>query len=161
MISCATSPQFHSVTINGEDKRLNYGTLELAEDGEYEVGVIVMGNTYLFKITVDGTAPSLSLKGVQNNGECTNPVMIGEPDENATVTVLKDGNEIRYTFGKKITEPGKYTVRVVDEVGNITEYYFTVKEGLNGGIIAMIVILPLVVIGTVVVFIIVKKKDKN
>ena len=151
---------FVGVTVNGEDKRLNYGTLELTEDGTYEVGVIVKGNTYLFNITIDSTPPTLTLNGVQQNGESTKPVIITEPNENATVTVLKDGNEIKYTFGKEITDPGKYTVRVVDEVGNVTEYYFTVKEGLNGGIIAMIIILPLVVVGTVVVFIIVKKKDK-
>ena len=151
---------FVGVTVNGEDKRLNYGTLELTEDGTYEVGVIVKGNTYLFSITIDSTPPTLTLNGVQQNGESTKSVIITEPNENATVTVLKDGNEIKYTFGKEITDPGKYTVRVVDEVGNVTEYYFTVKEGLNGGIIAMIVILPLVVIGTVVVFIIVKRKDK-
>ena len=151
---------FVGVTVNGEDKRLNYGTLELTEDGTYEVGVIVKGNTYLFKITIDSTPPTLKLKGVHNKGECKNPVTIGEPDENATVTVFKEEKEISYTLGNQIIEPGKYTVMVVDEVGNVTEYSFTIRERFNGGIIALIVIAPIVVLGTVVAVIIIKKKDK-
>ena len=97
---------------------------------------------------------------MHNKGECKNPVTIGEPDENATVTVFKEGKEISYTLGNQIIEPGKYTVMVVDEVGNVTEYSFTIRERFNGGIIALIVIAPIVVLGTVIAVIIIKKKDK-
>ena len=38
-------PGFEKVLVNGEDKRLNYGTLELFVDGVYEVGVVVNGET--------------------------------------------------------------------------------------------------------------------
>ena len=34
------TPGFEKVLVNGEEKRLNYGTLELLEDGTYEVGVV-------------------------------------------------------------------------------------------------------------------------
>ena len=42
---------FGGVLVNGENKRLNYGDLELFDDGAYEVGVIVGGKTYTFHVT--------------------------------------------------------------------------------------------------------------
>ena len=59
------TPGFENVLVNGEEKRLNYGTLELFEDGTYEVGVVVNGKTYTFTVTVDATAPTIKLEGVE------------------------------------------------------------------------------------------------
>ena len=149
---------FAGVTVNGEDKRLNYGTLELTEDGVYEVGVIVGGNTYLFKVTVDGTAPTLTLNGVENGGSTKDAVTIGNPSENATVKVTKDGEPVGYTLGDEIAEPGEYKVTVTDEIGNTAEYSFTIEKSISVGAIIGIILGVLGVIGVVVV-IILKKKE--
>ena len=148
---------FGGVTVNGEDRRLNYGTLELKEDGVYEVGVIVSGNTYLFKVTVDGTAPSITFEGVENGGSTKDAVIIGNLSEDATVKVTINGEPVEYTLGDEITEPGEYKVTVTDEIGNTTEYSFTIEAGLNGGIIALIVIVGILLVGGIVVFILKKK----
>ncbi len=149
---------FGGVTVNGEDKRLNYGTLELKEDGVYEVGVIVGGNTYLFKITVDGTAPTITLNGVENGGSTKDAVTIGNPSEDATVKVTLNGEPVEYTLGDEIAEPGEYRVTVTDEIGNTAEYSFTVEKTISVGAIIGIILGVLGVIGAVVI-IILKKKE--
>ncbi len=149
---------FGGVTVNGEDKRLNYGTLELKEDGVYEVGVIVGGNTYLFKVTVDGTAPTIPLNGVENGGSTKDAVTIGNPSEDATVKVTLNGEPVEYTLGDEITEPGDYKVTVTDEIGNTAEYSFTIEKTISVGAIIGIILGVLGVIG-VVVIIVLKKKE--
>ena len=149
---------FGGVTVNGEDRRLNYGTLELKEDGVYEVGVIVGGNTYLFKVTVDGTAPTIPLNGVENGGSTKDAVTIGNPSEDATVKVTLNGEPVEYTLGDEITEPGEYKVTVTDEIGNTAEYSFTIEKSISVGAIIGIILGILGVVGVVVV-IILKKKE--
>ena len=148
---------FGGVTVNGEDKRLNYGTLELFEDGVYEVGVVVGGNTYLFKVTVDGTAPTISLNGVENGGATKEAVTIGNPSENATVKVTLNGEPVEYTLGDEITEPGEYKVTVTDNIGNTAEYSFTIEKSISVGAIIGIILAILGVVGVVVVIILKKK----
>ena len=149
---------FGGVTVNGDDRRLNYGTLELKEDGVYEVGVIVGGNTYLFKVTVDGTAPTITLGGVENGGATKDAVTIGNPSEDATVKVTLNGEPVEYTLGDEITEPGEYKVTVTDEIGNTAEYSFTIEKSISAGAIIGIILGILGVAGVVVV-IILKKKE--
>ena len=149
---------FGGVTVNGEDKRLNYGTLELKEDGVYEVGVIVGGNTYLFTVEVDGTAPTVTLNGVENGGETKDAVTVTAPSETATVKVIKDGEEIKYTIGDEITEAGAYRIIVEDEIGNSTEYSFEIVEGISGWVIFLIILGSLLLVGGIVVFILKKKE---
>ena len=120
--------------------------------------VCVGGNTYLFKVTVDGTAPTIPLNGVENGGSTKDAVTIGNPSEDATVKVTLNGEPVEYTLGDEITEPGEYKVSATDEFGNTSEYSFTIKAGLNGGIIALIVIVSILAVGGVVVFILKKKE---
>jgi len=148
---------FGGVTVNGEDRRLNYGTLELKEDGVYEVGVIVSGNTYLFKVTVDGTAPTIPLNGVENGGATKDAVIIGKPSETASVKVTLNGEPVEYTLGDEITEPGEYKVTVTDEIGNTAEYSFTIEKTISAGAIIGIILAILGVVGVVVVIILKKK----
>lgn len=148
---------FGGVLVNGEDKRLNYGTLELFDDGVYEVGVIVGGKTYTFNVTVDGTAPTLTLNGVDNEGATKDPVSLTDISENAELKVFQNDVEIEYEVGSELTEAGSYRVQLIDECGNATEYTFEIEKSISGGIIALIVIGVLAVAG-VIVFIILKKR---
>ena len=147
--------------MNGEEKRLNYGTLELFEDGTYEVGVVVNGKTYTFNVTVDATAPTLKLEGVENGGTTKGGVILSELTESATVEVYRDGKKIEYTLGSELTEVGQYRVVVTDEIGNSSEYTFAIEYSMNGGIIALIVIAAIAVVALVVVLIIRQKKKSE
>ena len=149
---------FGGVLVNGEDKRLNYGTLELFDDGAYEVGVIVGGNTYTFNVTVDGTAPTLKFNGVENGGVTKDGVKLTNVSETAELKVFKDGKEINYKLGDEITEVGKYKATLTDECGNQTTYEFEIEKSVNGWLIAFIIIGVLVLAGGVTVFILKKKE---
>ena len=155
------TPGFEKALVNGEEKRLNYGTLELFEDGTYEVGVVVNGKTYTFNVTVDATAPTLKLEGVENGGTTKGGVILSELTESATVEVYRDGKKIEYTLGSELTEVGQYRVVVTDEIGNSSEYTFAIEYSMNGGIIALIVIAAIAVVALVVVLIIRQKKKSE
>ena len=149
---------FEKVLVNGTEATLDRGSLILTESGTYEVAVVANGISRTFTVTVDATAPSIVLNGVDNGGKTKDAVTISDLSEDATVKVTKDGEEIAYKLGDEITEPGEYKVTVTDEIGNTSEYSFTIKAGLNGGIIALIVIVSILAVGGVVVFILKKKE---
>ena len=155
------TPGFEKALVNGEEKRLNYGTLELFEDGTYEVGIVVSGKTYTFTVTVDGTAPTLKLDGVENGGTTTGDVIVSEPSETAEVTVQRGEEEIEYKLGETISEEGEYRVMVTDECGNSTVYTFTIEAGTNWTLIVLLVVLGLLVAGGVVFFFIRRKKASD
>ena len=152
------TPGFEKALVNGEEKRLNYGTLELFEDGTYEVGIVVSGKTYTFTVTVDGTAPTLKLDGVENGGTTTGDVILSEPSETAEVKVYRGEEEIEYKLGETISEKGEYRVTVTDECGNATVYTFTIEAGTNWTLIVLLVVLGLLVAGGLVFFFIRRKK---
>ena len=151
------TPDFVKALVNGEEKRLNYGTLELFEDGTYEVGVVVGDKTYNFTVTVDGTAPALTITGAENGGTTKDAVVLSNLTENAEMRVYLNDTEISYKLGEELTELGKYRVVLVDEVGNETEYTFEILYSMNGGAIALIVIGILVVAGVIVAIILGKR----
>lgn len=151
------TPDFVKALVNGEEKRLNYGTLELFEDGTYEVGVVVADKTYNFTVTVDGTAPALTITGAENGGTTKDAVVLSELTENAEMRVYLNDTEIEYKLGDELTELGKYRVVLVDEVGNETEYTFEILYSMNGGAIALIIIGILVVAGVIVAIILGKR----
>jgi len=148
---------FGGVLVNGADKRLNYGTLELFEDGNYEVGVIVGGKTYNFAVTVDGTAPVLTLNGVENGGSTKESVTLSDLSEKATMKVYLNDTEIEYTLGAELTELGKYRVVLTDEAGNVAEYEFEILYKMNGGAIALIIIGVLAILGIILAIILGKR----
>ena len=121
-------PGFEKVLVNGEDKRLNYGTLELFVDGVYEVGVVVNGETYTFTVTVDSTLPEITLGGVENGGATNGNVTIATTEETATLTVYLNGEEISYTAGDELTAEGEYRAVATDLANNSVEVTFSIDK---------------------------------
>lgn len=152
------APGFEKALVNGEEKRLNYGTLELFGDGTYEVGIVVSGKTYTFTVTVDATAPTLKLEGVENGGKTTGGVVISEPSETAEIKVYRGEEEIEYKLGETISEEGEYRVTITDECGNSAVYTFTIEAGTNWALIILLVVFGLLVAGGLVFFFIRRKK---
>lgn len=154
------TPDFEKALVNGEEKRLNYGTLELFEDGTYEVGAVVNGKIYNFIVTVDGTAPTLTLSGVENGGATKDAVVLSDMSETADIKVYKNDVEISYNLGDELTEEGVYKVVLTDDCGNVTEYTFEILHSMNGGAITLIIIGVLLVVGVIVLVVIMRKKGK-
>ena len=109
-------------------------------------------------INVDATAPTLTITGVENGGVTKDAVILSDPSEEATVVLTRDDEAVEYTLGDEITEPGVYKATVTDAMGNATEYTFEIEKGVNGGLIALFVILGIAAIGAVVFVILRKKK---
>ena len=148
------------VSVNGEETRLNYGDLTLDKSGTYEIAVTVNGKDYTFTVTVDSTAPAITLTGVENNGSTKGSVTLSDLTEKATVEVYKDGEKIEYSLGSELTEVGQYRIVLTDELGNSTEYTFEILYSVNAGAVALIVIAVLVVVGVIVTVVIMRKKGK-
>ena len=151
-------PGFEKVLVNGEAVTLEKGTLILTATGAYEVTIVANGIEQKFTINVDATAPTLTITGVENGGVTKEAVILSDPSEEATVVLTRDDEVVEYTLGDEITEPGVYKATVADAMGNVTEYTFEIEKGVNGAVIALIVIAVIAVIGGVVVFILKKKK---
>ena len=150
---------FEEVLVNGEFKRLNYGTLELFEDGVYEVGVVANGQTYTFNLTIDGTKPTLKLNGVENGKTTETGVTLSDVSEEATVEVFLNNERMLHTVGEELTQEGSYRVVVTDTCGNSTEYTFKIQGSQKPVYIAFAIIGVLAVAG-IAVFVILKKRKK-
>ena len=154
------TPGFEKVLVNGEERRLNYGTLELLDDGIYEVGVVVNGKVYNFTVTVDGTAPTLTLTGAENGGSTKGSVALSDLSEKAEMKVYKNNAEISYTLGDVITEEGVYKVILTDECGNVTEYTFEILHSMNSGAVSLIIIGIMFIAGIAILIVLMRKKGK-
>ena len=151
-------PGFEKVLVNGEAVTLEKGTLTLTATGAYEVTIVANGVEQKVMINVDATAPTLTITGVENGGVTKDAVVLSDPSEEATVVLTRDDEVVEYTLGDEITEPGVYKATVTDAMGNVTEYSFEIEKGVNGGLIALFVILGLGAVGAVVFVILRKKK---
>ena len=120
--------------------------------------IVVNGKTYTFTVTVDGTAPTLKIDGVENGGKTTGGVVLSEPSEAAEVKVYRGEEEMEYKLGETISEEGEYRVTVTDECGNATVYTFTIEAGTNWTLIVLFVVLGLLIAGGVVFFFIRRKR---
>ena len=152
---------FERVLIGGEEKRLNYGTLELFEDGTYEVEVIAKGISYSFNVTVDAVAPTLTLDGVTAGGTTKGTVIITDISHDASMKVYLDGKPIDYELGEKLKEIGVYKVVLEDKAGNVSEYSFEILWKMPSAVIVLIVVGVLGIVGTVVWLIISNKRKKE
>ena len=152
-------PGFEKVLVNGNETTIEKGTLALTESGVYEVSIIAGGKTQKFTVTVDATAPTLTLNGVENGGATTDAVTLTDVSEEAEVVVTLNGEQIEYTVGDELTEIGEYKVTVTDAYGNATEYDFTIEKGANIALIVILIILGVAAIGTGVFFYFKKKNS--
>lgn len=149
-----------SITRNGEIYPLNGKNLKFTEDGEYVITTESEGFSCSFTLTLDTTAPTITLNGIKNGGVADGIVTITEPNEEVIVNVYKNGELIDYELGQELSDYAEYQVIVTDSAGNISEYSFTLKHLLNGGSVALIVIGILVGIGIVITIIFLRKKGK-
>lgn len=119
---------FEKVLVNGEEKRLNYGTLELNEDGIYEVGVVVSGKTYCFSIMVDATAPEVVLNGAENGGTTNRDVSAEWTETDVSATLMFGWETKPYQSGDILTAEGTYELVLIDDVGNKTVLTFVIDK---------------------------------
>ena len=151
-------PGFGKVLVNGEEVKLEKGTLTLTASGTYEVAIVANGVEQKFTVTVDATAPTLKLDGVENGGSTKGAVVISDVSDDATMRVFLDDVQIEYTAGDELTEVGKYRIVLEDGVGNVSEYSFEILWKMPAAAIVLLVVAVLGAAGAVVWFVISKKR---
>ena len=151
-------PGFGKVLVNGEEVKLEKGTLTLTASGTYEVAIVANGVEQKFTVTVDATAPTLKLDGVENGGSTKGAVVISDVSDDATMRVFLDDVQIEYTAGDELTEVGKYRIVLEDGVGNVSEYSFEILWKMPAAAIVLIVVAVLGAAGAVIWFVISKKR---
>ena len=145
------------VFLNGKEITYKLGK-ELKDEGAYKVTAKdALGNTAEATFTIDKTAPTIILNGVENGGSVKGSVSISDLSETATLKVTKDGEELAYNLGDELKEAGMYEIIVTDESGNVSEYAFEITKGMSGLVITGIVIGSITLLGGAV-FIILKKR---
>ena len=124
------------------------------------------GKEYAFTLSLDTTAPTIVLNGIEDGGKGNVTVTITDLSEVGAVEVYRDGQLIEYNLGDEIKEYGSYEIKVRDKLGNERTYSFTLEYQMNGSTIALIVIGILLAEGVVISIIfgkkaVYKRKFKN
>ena len=95
------------------------------KDGTYKiVAQDFAGNTSKVTFKVDTTAPKV--QGVGNHKSYRSAKTIKFTDKNGIKSATLNGKKIK--SGKKVSKPGKYTLKVTDKAGNITKVYFSILK---------------------------------
>ncbi len=147
-----------SVTKDGEIIEWNSNYFNFTEDGTYVVKAKVNGVEYTFELSLDTTAPEITLNGIENGETANVTVTITDMTEDGTIEVYKDGEIIEYNLGDEIKDYGSYEVKVTDGLGNTRTYSFTLEYQMNGWAIALIIIGGVIIAGLVVLIILKKRR---
>lgn len=111
------------------------GRIELSRTGEYVLTFEDGENSYDLTLTVDTVAPTVEITQEKNQ------VVVGSANkENVTYLLLCDGKEVAFAPGQAITENGEYILTVTDELGNVSQYTFTLNYINTFGIIVIVVL---------------------
>ncbi len=160
------SVEIVSVDRDGEVVTTDGNRLSFTVDGMYTVVCKSEGREYVFTLSLDTTAPTVNLNGIEDGGKGNVTVTITDLSEAGIVEVYKDGEKIEYELGNELKEYGDYEVRVSDELGNERVYKFTLEYQMNGGAIALIIIGIFLAVDIVIAIIfgkkaVYKRKFKN
>ncbi len=100
----------------------------ITEEGTYQLIITnYLGNSIAYTFTIDKTAPTGELNGVENNGITNKNVSLTWYENQATCTISINGsNYSNYISGTLLRETGKYTLVLSDRVGNSITYSFTI-----------------------------------
>lgn len=116
------------------------GKIELSRTGEYVLTFEDGENSYDLTLIVDTVAPTVEITQEKNQ------IVIGSASkENVTYSLLRDGKEVAFSPGQAITENGEYILTVTDELGNSSQYTFTLNYINTFGIIVIVVLCVLAV----------------
>jgi hypothetical protein len=147
-----------SATKDGQPFDISGNRILLTEDGTYKFVVSDNGEQFEFSLTLDTTAPEVTLNGVSDGGSADGAVTITGMTEEGSVQVFKDGALIDYELGDELKDYGSYRVVVTDALGNARTYTFTLAFRMNGWAIALIAVGVLSAAGVAVAIVRSKKK---
>lgn len=113
--------------LNGEFAGTYENGAVLTDDGTYRIAVKdFAGNITEIEFTIDKTAEfAIDV----NDKRLANAVTV-TANEPLRASLTKDGEAVEFAFGETIAAPGKYTLTLTDELGNVEEVSFTIVKPL-------------------------------
>ncbi len=124
--------------------------LNLTETGHYLMRFNSSAGSWTLELEVDNVAPEVMFENTRTS------VKIFSPNkEGIKYTLYKDGVKTSFNLKNSVelTQTGNYRLVCEDEVGNITEYVFTLNYLSDISIILIVVLCALVLAGTVTIII--------
>jgi hypothetical protein len=146
---------------NGEEIPFSPTGLPLDSDGDYVIQMTGEESypPFTVDVTLDTTAPTLTLTGVEEGKATGAEVTFTSDDETAPVSILLNGEPIDYRGGA-LTQSGSYSVTVTDRAGNSSTYDFSIPFRLNRTALLFIVLIVLLLSGGAYYFLRLRKTAK-
>ncbi len=122
-----------SVYRGNDEVMSDYGTVDLTEEGHYDISYHCTANSldYSLSVTIDNTPPQVTFEGVDEKDVARGPVTVKGLAEGDAMTITLDGEETKPNLYNQLTRSGDYTVIVTDPAGNIQEKEFHIMVYLN------------------------------
>ena len=121
----------YKYSIDNKVTWIDKNEVSFEQDGTYTIYACAVNNVGAtgeiaepYVIKIDKTAPKVTQ--VEENGVYSEVLPVIEDDSSVNIILIKDGQEIPYEEGTKITENGEYTLKVTDELGHETIVNFIV-----------------------------------
>lgn len=122
--------RFTGISVNGAYAAVPRGTAySMPSDGKYafEFGCDEIGLFYHVDVRKDTVAPRLEISGLVD-GVARGPVSMSvAAQEDTSIQVIKDGQEINTPYDLTLEDYGDYRVIISDRAGNSSEYSFTIQ----------------------------------
>ena len=137
-----------SVMIDGEKAGNTRGSVELKQEGEYEISYycVASGVRYELRLTIDHTPPEVLFEGLNEKNEARGPVKVTGIADDDTVTITRDGEETELDMNEELKAAGKYHLVVTDRAGNSVKkdfrifIYFNIQAWMFFGLVVLIAI---------------------
>ncbi len=145
---------------DGTDVRNTYGSVDLKEEGYYEITYRCSANQKEYKLSmlIDHTPPEVVFEGVDEKGRAKGPVTITGLEEDDVVYVYFNDEEGKVEKSDVLKESGKYRVVVADKAGNYIEKSFKIMIYLNVKSVVLIAAIFAILIGLAIALYITRKR---
>jgi|GEM_PF-3657578 len=115
----------------------NGRVLNLRENGYFELVFFceITKEYFVVSIQIDTTPPTADIS--KNN----NFVIVSNPSANIQkATLTRDGQAVNFRFGGRVEGSGNFRLELIDDIGNISVYYFVIEHRLNAAAWAFIIV---------------------
>lgn len=135
---------------------LESGCINLTEKGRYTLRFYSDTANWMLNLEVDNVAPEVVIDNTGKSVKISNP-----SKEGVTYTLYKNGEKISFslTDSTDITQKGNYRLVCEDDIGNITEYTFTI-DYLSATAIALIVVVSLLLFVAIITVLLLRFRRK-
>lgn len=131
--------------------------LNLAESGSYSLIFRNKAESWTLDIEVDNSAPSVQIENTGKSVKIFNP-----NKEGLTYTLYRDGKQVSFemSYSAELTAKGNYRLVCTDEVGNVTEYTFSLAY-MGNVTIVLIAVVSVLALAAIITLVVIRLRHKK